>query len=59
LWTHHFGHATLIMKLGEVFLPMIAATVVYFGVGLWLKLPAAGEILCLLQTQIPGGKAHE
>ncbi len=45
LWEGHFGHATLALKLGEVFGPMLAATVVYFALGLWWKIPSAGEIL--------------
>lgn len=51
LWTAHLGHATLIMKLGEVFGPMIAATAVYMGLGLWFKIPSAGEMLRLLQRR--------
>jgi len=45
LWEGHLGHATLILKLGEVFLPMIVATVVYFALGFWFKIPSAGEML--------------
>ncbi|MGP8200339.1 MAG: murein biosynthesis integral membrane protein MurJ [Limisphaerales bacterium] len=58
LWTSQLSHATLVLKLGEVFVPMIAATVVYFALGLWFKIPSAGEILRLLQRQKPG-PAHE
>jgi len=46
------------LKLGEVFVPMIAATVVYFALGLWFKIPSAAEMLRLLQRQRPG-PAHE
>jgi putative peptidoglycan lipid II flippase len=48
-WEGHLGHATLILKLGEVFAPMLAATVVYFALGLWLKIPSAGEMLRVAQ----------
>ena len=42
LWDGKFGHATLAMKLGEVFVPMAAASVwLYLGLTLWLKVPAA------------------
>lgn len=54
-WTGHLGHATLVMKLGEVFVPMIAATALYFGLGLCFKVPSAGEMLRLALRR----KAHE
>ena len=43
-WTIQAGHATLLFKLGEVFLPMIAATAIYFLLTLWWKVPSAREI---------------
>jgi hypothetical protein len=43
-WTIQAGHATLLLKLGEVFLPMIAATALYFLLTLWWKVPSAREI---------------
>jgi putative peptidoglycan lipid II flippase len=52
-WESHLSHATLPLKLGEVFVPMIAATVVYFALGLWLKIPSAGEMLRVLLRQAP------
>lgn len=45
LWTNHLGHATLACKLGEVFVPMILASLVYFGLSICLKIPSAGEML--------------
>jgi putative peptidoglycan lipid II flippase len=58
LWTRHLGHATLPCKLGEVFVPMIVATAVYFLIGLWLKIPSAGEMLQLIAGRVlPGPKA--
>jgi putative peptidoglycan lipid II flippase len=50
-WEDHLGHATLALKLGEVFVPMTAATVVYMALGLWLKIPSAGEMLRVMQRQ--------
>ena len=50
LWLNHFGHATLALKLGEVFLPMTAATAVYFLLALWWKVPSAHEIAGLLRA---------
>jgi putative peptidoglycan lipid II flippase len=49
LWFHHFGHATLALKLGEVFLPMTAATALYFALTLWWKVASAHEIAGLLR----------
>lgn len=44
-WQSHFGHASFALRLGEVFVPMIAATALYFGLSLWLKAGSAREIL--------------
>jgi putative peptidoglycan lipid II flippase len=43
-WTAQAGHASLPLKLGEVFLPMIAASAIYFLLTLWWKVPSAHEI---------------
>jgi putative peptidoglycan lipid II flippase len=58
LWTGHLGHHSLALKLGEVFVPMIVATVLYFGAGLVLKIPSAGEILRMALGKTHG-LAHE
>ena len=44
LWDKHLGHATLMLKVGMVFLPGGAAGLVYWLVALWLKVPAAEEM---------------
>jgi putative peptidoglycan lipid II flippase len=44
VWLKYFGHASLGLKLGEVFLPMIAASAVYFALSLWWKVSSAREI---------------
>ena len=43
-WTRLAGHQTLPLKLGEVFVPMIAAAMVYFLLAVWWKVPSAHEI---------------
>ena len=48
LWDKHLGHATLMLKVGMVFLPGGAAGLVYWLVALWLKVPAAQEVTGLL-----------
>jgi len=47
-WTLRIGHATKWHCLGEVFVPATVAATVYFLLGLWLRLPAAGDLLRLL-----------
>jgi putative peptidoglycan lipid II flippase len=37
LWTSRFGHGSLILKLGEVFVPIAGASLVYLLLNLWLK----------------------
>ena len=55
-WTVKLGHANLLFKLGEVFVPLTVATVAYLGLALALKVPAAKEILKLVR---PGKKVAE
>jgi putative peptidoglycan lipid II flippase len=43
-WTTNFGHADIWRRLGEVFIPMTAASVVYWAITLWFKVPPATEI---------------
>jgi putative peptidoglycan lipid II flippase len=50
LWGRRWGHDTLPLRLGEVFLPMLAGTLVYFGLNWWLKVPFLQECL----AQLPG-----
>ena len=51
-WTHHHGHGTLWMRLGEVFIPMALGGAVYFGLGWWLKIAAAREMLGLVLKRL-------
>lgn len=52
VWQNHLGHANLLARLGEVFVPMIVATVLYFGLSLRLKAGSAHEILELALSRI-------
>lgn len=52
LWDGQLGYATLPMKLGEVFIPMILGTVAFFALGLWFKIPSAAEMLRLVQGML-------
>jgi hypothetical protein len=53
-WQIHWGHAGLVARLGEVFVPMIAASALYFGISWWRKLGSAGEICRLLLGRAEG-----
>jgi putative peptidoglycan lipid II flippase len=45
LWENIFGHATLALKIGAVFIPAILAGAVYGILALTFKIPAAKEML--------------
>lgn len=47
-WSLRFGHANKWLGLGEVFVPAGAAALVYFALGLWLRVPAAQDWLRVL-----------
>jgi len=48
LWDRQFGHGTLPIKLGAVFVPGGVAVLVYWLVALWAKVPAAHDTAELL-----------
>jgi putative peptidoglycan lipid II flippase len=45
LWENDFGHATLALKIGSVFVPAGIAGIIYWVAALACKIPAAKEIL--------------
>jgi putative peptidoglycan lipid II flippase len=47
-WQKHLGHATLPLKLGEVFVPMTAATAIYFALTWWMNIASAREMIGLI-----------
>jgi peptidoglycan biosynthesis protein MviN/MurJ (putative lipid II flippase) len=44
-WELYLGHDGLPARSGAVFGPALLAALVYWGIALWLKVPAAGEML--------------
>jgi hypothetical protein len=50
-WQNRFGHATLGQRLGEVFLPMLLAAALYFGLCLWWNVGSARELLRLVAVR--------
>ena len=55
-WAANLGHATLGLRLGEVFLPLILATLIYFGLATWLKVGYAKDILALAAARLRRAK---
>ena len=51
-WERQVGHAGLPARFGAAFVPLIAATAVYFGAARWLKIPQAKEMLDLLKGRL-------
>ena len=51
-WEHTFGHAHLHQRLGEVFVPMTFAVVVYGAMTYLLKIPSAIEVFHLVRQKL-------
>jgi putative peptidoglycan lipid II flippase len=51
-WRREWGHATLVLRLGEVFVPALAALVVYLGLAAWLKVGEARQLLGLVTRKL-------
>jgi putative peptidoglycan lipid II flippase len=51
-WNRYFGHQTLRMRLGEVFVPMVLATGVYFAIAFLLRIPFAHDFVALLRKRV-------
>jgi putative peptidoglycan lipid II flippase len=54
-WESRLGHQTLLLRTGEVCLPLLAATAVYLGVCFWCRVPQAREIFGLAVKPFRGG----
>lgn len=54
-WNSRLGHANLLLKLGEVFVPMTAAGAIYFAVAYWLRIQCARDMLALLAGRTAKG----
>jgi putative peptidoglycan lipid II flippase len=52
LWDKQLGHATLLLKIGMVFVPGGVAVLVYWLVALWLHVPAAREMTDLIWQKV-------
>ena len=56
LWEEQFGHATVALRIGAVFVPAMAAGVLYWLVALAFKIPAAAEIFEFAVAKLKRGK---
>ena len=52
VWERRLGHATLVLKLGAVFVPGAFAVGVYWLGALWLKVPSAQEMMGLFMQKL-------
>jgi len=51
-WETNLGHTTVLLKIGAVFGPALAATAVYFGAALAFGIPAAAEMRELVMSRL-------
>jgi putative peptidoglycan lipid II flippase len=51
-WERSLGHATLVLKLGAVFVPAAVAGLIYWGLALLCKVPAAKDITSLVFARL-------
>jgi putative peptidoglycan lipid II flippase len=52
VWEKRLGHATLPLKIGEVFVPGGIASLFYWLVAVWAKVPAAHDLFTLFQRRM-------
>jgi putative peptidoglycan lipid II flippase len=50
-WQSSLGHSTLLLRVGAVFVPMIAAGMIYWCVTLWAGVPAARDMIQLVSRK--------
>ena len=51
-WEQKLGHGNFWLKLGEVFVPMLAASLVYFAAAFTFRIPFAHDCVALLQKRL-------
>jgi putative peptidoglycan lipid II flippase len=52
LWDRRIGHDTFGLKLGEVFVPMLNATLVYFAIAFAFKIPFAHDCVKMVRQRL-------
>jgi putative peptidoglycan lipid II flippase len=53
-WEQWFGHQNVLTRAGGVFIPCLAATIVYFGLLAWLRVPQVREVLGVFLKRFQG-----
>ncbi|HTV40184.1 MAG TPA: murein biosynthesis integral membrane protein MurJ [Candidatus Sulfotelmatobacter sp.] len=56
VWEEKLGHATVALRIGAVFIPAIAAAIVYWILAMAFKIPAAAEIFEFAAARFKRGK---
>jgi putative peptidoglycan lipid II flippase len=51
-WDGHYGHATVAVKIGAVFIPMTVAGLIYWALAMSAKVPAARDVTNLLRRKL-------
>jgi len=52
LWEQRLGHGSFVLKVGAVFAPMLAASLIYFAAAFALRVPFTKDFLNLLRRRI-------
>jgi hypothetical protein len=52
MWEKRLGHATVALKIGSVFVPGGVASLLYWLVAVWAKVPAAHDLFALFQRRV-------
>jgi peptidoglycan biosynthesis protein MviN/MurJ (putative lipid II flippase) len=52
MWEKRFGHATLPLKIAAVFVPGGIASLLYWLVAVWAKVPAAHDLFLIFKRRI-------
>jgi putative peptidoglycan lipid II flippase len=55
-WEHWIGHRNIWLKIGAVFLPALAAGILYFGICWQLKVPYMHDIVRMLPARLRSGR---
>jgi putative peptidoglycan lipid II flippase len=52
VWEKRLGHATVALKIGAVFVPAGIASLIYWVVAVWAKVPAAQDLFVLFERRM-------
>ncbi len=52
LWQSNLGHASLVLRTGEVFFPILLASAAYLGIARWQRVQAADDVWQLISKKL-------